>query len=66
MKDRGKMYVAPDGEKCKRVLFDGAPAGWVLGREGFEQDPDFYKKMKPKKVRYRDGHKEFFDPTRHC
>ena len=68
IKDRKKPFVAPDGIKCPFAPFacHTAPAGIVVGREGFEIDADFYKKSKPKYVKFRDGHRERYDPTKHC
>jgi len=65
VRDRDKQYKDSDGTVCKRVI-DGAPAGWRTDREGFEIDSDFYKESNPKYVRYRDGHRERYDSTRHC
>lgn len=67
IKDRKKPFISPDGAKCPFSPFASkrAPAGWLAGREGFQIDPDFYKKVKPKNVRYLDGHTEKYDPTRH-
>lgn len=67
IKDAKKSFIAPDGVKCPYAPFatNKAPAGWVSGREGFEIDGDFYRKTNPRTVRFRDGHKEKFDPTRH-
>jgi hypothetical protein len=35
-------------------------------REAWQADPDYVKKMNPKFVEYQDGHKERYDPTKHC
>ena len=43
----------------RRIYKDGQ-------RECFEADPDYVKKMNPKYVQYQDGHKERYDPGRHC
>ncbi len=34
-------------------------------REVFQADREFVKKMKPKYVRFQDGHRERYDPTKH-
>ena len=67
MRDRKKPFIAPDGVKCPFAPFAGgkAPAGWVKGLEGFEKDPAYYQKMNPKYVRFKDGHKERYDPSKH-
>lgn len=36
------------------------------GHEGFEVDPDYYKIVKPKYVKFKDGHREKYDPNKHC
>lgn len=64
MEDRDKPFIAPDGKECKRVLFSPVH-GWRSDREGFEMDPDYYKEAHPKYVKYRDGHREKYDPTKH-
>lgn len=35
-------------------------------RECFEMDSHYVKQVNPKIIRFRDGHKERYDPTRHC
>ena len=35
-------------------------------REVFEADPAYVKSCKPKYVQFQDGHKEKYDPTKHC
>ena len=34
--------------------------------EPFEADPQYVKKMKPKYIKFNDGHREKYDPTKHC
>jgi len=43
----------------RRIYKDGQ-------REVWEADPDYVKKCNPKYVKYQDGHKERYDPTKHC
>jgi hypothetical protein len=33
--------------------------------ECFEKDPYWVKKCKPKYIKFKDGHREKYDPTRH-
>lgn len=68
MSDRDKPFIAPDGEICERVLFSkmGYMGRSEKERECFELDPHYCKKVSPKWIKYRDGHREKFDPTRHC
>ena len=62
--DRDKPYIDPDGVECPRI-FPSSVSGWLKGREVFQVDPEFVKKCNPKYVKYQDGHKEKYDPTRH-
>ena len=74
MKDSKKKLVLDDGTKCERVynnpnrkLFKNrrtSRAGEKL--EVFQADPQYVKKCRPKFVEFRDGHKERYDPTKHC
>jgi len=65
--DRDKIYISPDGQECKRLLFPTTLGFCGKGdREVFELDPSHVKKCNPKFIRYRDGHRERFDPTKHC
>lgn len=62
-------FMAPDGVTCELHgdIIGKRKSGIVVnGKEGFEKHPDYYKEMKPKFVKYRDGHKEIYDPTKHC
>jgi len=61
-----KPFYAPDGIKCKRILFPGKLSISKKRKEFFEQDPEYVKKVKPKYVRFRDGHRERYDETKHC
>jgi len=68
MKDRKKKYKAPDGVVCKYIEVPNSIGYCGLAekeREGFEMDPELYKKRNPKLVRYRDGHKEKYNPDKH-
>jgi len=71
-KDIDKPFIAPDGKKCKRILFpprkntSGRATRAGMKLESFEADPDFVKKVNPKYVKFHDGHREKFDPTKHC
>jgi hypothetical protein len=35
-------------------------------RECFQADTGYVRKMKPKYIKFNDGHKEKYDPTKHC
>jgi hypothetical protein len=71
--DRDKPLVLDDGTKCERILFakSDKPANARTSRAGeklepFQADPDFVKKMNPKYIKFRDGHRERYDPNKHC
>lgn len=63
-KNRDKPFIAPDGVECKRKEVSSF-SGWKGDREVFEVDRDYAKKLKPKYVRFKDGHRERYDPTKH-
>jgi len=56
-------YVPPKKEHKPlgmiRIYKDGQ-------RECFQADPGYVKKKKPKYIRFNDGHRERYDPTKHC
>lgn len=62
--DMDKPFIAPDGTKCERI-FTSSIHGWKGDREVFEIDPGYVKKCKPKYVKFRDGHREKYDPNKH-
>lgn len=64
MKNSDKSFIAPDGVECKRVISNFA--GWKGNREIFELDPGFVKKNNPKYIKFKDGHRERYDSTKHC
>lgn len=66
IKDRNDPYILEDGTKCKRI-FSGENIGIVnKNAEVFEKDSKYVKKMKPKNIKFNDGHVEKYDPTKHC
>lgn len=64
MKDSNKPYITTEGIKCERVI--SSFAGWKGKREAFELDPHYCKSLHPKYIKFRDGHRERYDPTKHC
>ena len=64
MDDRNKPFISPSGKKCKKIV--SRCSGWVENREGWERDPSYYKKMKPKYVKDQQGNRHLYDPTKHC
>lgn len=68
MKDRDKPFISADGETCERIFFSsmGYMGRCEKERECFELDPHYCKKISPKFIKYRDNHRERYDPTKHC
>jgi hypothetical protein len=69
--ERDKPLISDDGEKCEFVPWYLTDIKFQMGiinrnAEVWEKDSDYVKKVHPKYVKYRDGHREKFDPTRHC
>lgn len=67
--DCNKSFILDDGTICERVLFPKTTTGPVIidiNREVFQADSDLVKKMKPKYIRFQDGHRERYDPGKHC
>ena len=67
-KDSKKPFILDDGTICKRILFPDTKIGlWIKNNnaEVFQKDPDYVKKCNPKYVKFRDGHKEKYDSTKH-
>jgi hypothetical protein len=68
--DKDRDYIDKDGTVCPRVLSAGENNSinigiWRKDREVFEADPDYVKGCNPKYVRFQDGHRERYDPTKH-
>ena len=63
--DSDKPFVTPDGTVCERVI---TTLGCVVDKncEPFKKDPDYVKRLNPKYIKFNDGHRERYDPTRHC
>ena len=67
--DRNKDYITEDGVHCKRIEVpsDMGYMGRIEGeREVFEVDREAVKNAKPKYIKFRDGHRERYDPSKHC
>jgi len=68
-KDSDKPFVIEDGTICERIHFPETTRGpWIKNNnaESFQKDPDYVKKLNPKYVKFRDGHRERYDPKKHC
>jgi hypothetical protein len=67
MSDMDRPYISEDGAKCKRVFSLPRSLGYInKNAEVFEVARDYTKKCNPKYVKFRDGHRERYDPTKHC
>lgn len=69
-------YIGPGGIKCEYIP-DYIPPETNTNKktrigiidknaEVFEKDPAYVKKCNPKFVKFRDGHRERYDPNKHC
>lgn len=66
--DRDKPYILEDGTECQRVLnYSKKNSIGVIDKnaEVFQKDADYVKKCNPKYVKFRDGHREKYDPRKH-
>jgi hypothetical protein len=59
-------FIAPDGVECERIQVPKSLECWAKNREVFEADPAYVKSCRTKYVQFQDGHKEKYDPTKHC
>ena len=69
MEKRDDPFIDSNGELCSRVVFPGICPIVDKNAEVFERYPDYCKNTaKPgeTKMVYKDGHREPFDPTKHC
>jgi len=74
MSEHDQPLILEDGTVCER--YNGGflkedkkrkrDYRGVRGHEGFEVDPDYYKTLKPKYVKFKDGHREKYNPNKHC
>lgn len=74
-KDFDKPFISPDGETCDRIIpgtevnarkRKGRASRAGMKLEVFQADPQYVRRNHPKYVRFRDGHREKYDPTKHC
>ena len=67
-------YKAKDGVECELLKNYSPPKkskdpGLCIidkNAEVFKKDRDYVKKCNPKFIKFRDGHRERYDPTKHC
>jgi hypothetical protein len=69
---KDKPYISPDGQKCLRIDYTPPKEDKDIGiliidknAEFFQRDPEYVKACKPEYVRFKDGHREKYDPTKH-
>ena len=63
MADYNSPFFAPDGKECKRMM-----SGFTIidkNEEVFQKDEDYTKLTNPKFIKFKDGHKEKYNPTKH-
>jgi len=65
VKDWNKPYILKDGTKCERVFSYGNIGIVNKNAEVFEKDSEYVKKIKPKNIKFNDGHIEKYDPRKH-
>jgi len=70
VKDINLPFIALDGVKCK-LYGENVEKNYKSGivdksGEVFERYPQYARESNPRFVRYKDGHKEKYDPTKHC
>jgi hypothetical protein len=70
VRDKNSPFLAPDGTFCEiygENTVKNYKSGIVdLDGEVFQKYPQYCREMNPRKVKYKDGHSEFYDPTKHC
>jgi len=64
-KDMDKPYIAPDGVKCERIFVIKGLGIVDKNAECFQKDAAWVKSCNPKYVKFRDGHRERYDPNKH-
>jgi len=60
-----KCELVPDYEPPIKERDEHNLAIINKNREVFQADPDLVKKSRPKYVKFQDGHRERYDPTKH-
>lgn len=59
-----KPFIAPDGVSCSRIMSRNIT---IIDKEQevFEMDEEYTKISNPKYVKFKDGHKERYDSSKH-
>lgn len=64
--DIDKKFTSPDGNVCERVISAPSYTGKSdKEKEVFEIYGEEVKRKKPKFIKFRDGHRERYDPSKH-
>ena len=69
-----RAYKTSDGEECELVPDYEPPVKNTKNQIGiidknaeiFEKDAAYVKECNPKYIKFNDGHRERYDPTKHC
>lgn len=62
--DADEPYVAEDGTVCPRIMSRNIT---IINKEQevFEMDEEYTRISNPKYIKFKDGHKEKYDPNKH-
>jgi len=63
-----KPFILEDGTECQFVEQVSLGIGTIMtkkNKEVFEFDADYTRLTNPKYIRFQDGHRERYDPTKH-
>ena len=63
MSEYNDPFSAPDGVECKNMMSNITIVD--KNQEVFQMDEDYTKLTNPKFVKFKDGHKENYSPTKH-
>ncbi len=61
-----KCELVPDYVPPAKNRDDFSLAIINKNREVFQADTDYVKRSQPKYIKFNDGHRERYDPTKHC
>ena len=64
MSESGDPFYAPDGVKCEKCI---TTSFTIIDKqqEVFQMDEDYTRLSNPKFVKFKDGHKERYNPSKH-
>ena len=58
-------FILEDGTICKRIIDIGNMGIEDINRESFKKDLRYVRKIKPKYLKFKDGHREKYDYWKH-